>query len=115
MRLGSTLMFLVAVVLAVMAGLLANTWLEQQRRLGQPVLTQNEIKTGQIVIATQQLRFGAELAPANLREIAWPTAAIPAGAFTSKAELLKAGERRLVLSAIEIGRASCRERVCSTV
>ena len=89
MRLGSTLMFLVAVVLAVMAGLLANTWLEQQRRLGQPVLTQNEIKTGQIVIATQQLRFGAELAPANLREIAWPTAAIPAGAFTSKAELLK--------------------------
>jgi pilus assembly protein CpaB len=101
MRLGSTLMFLGAVVLAVIAGLLANTWLEQQRRLGQPAVARPEIKIGQIVIATQPLRFGTELTPANLREIEWPIAAIPAGAFTSKAELLKAGERRVVLSAIE--------------
>jgi pilus assembly protein CpaB len=101
MRLGSTLMFLAAVVVAVMAGLLANTWLEQQRRLGQPQIPPSQIKTGQIVIATQALRFGAELAPAHLREIEWPSTAIPVGAFTSKAELLGASERRVVLSSIE--------------
>ena len=101
MRLGSTLMFLAAVVLAVMAGLLANTWLEQQRRVVQPAVPQTDIRTGQVVIATQPLRFGAELSTANLREIEWPTSAIPAGAFTSKAALLKANERRVVLSAIE--------------
>jgi pilus assembly protein CpaB len=94
-------MFLAAVVVAVMAGILANNWLEQQRRLVQPSVPQSEVRTGQIVIATQPLRFGAELSTANLREIEWPTSAIPAGAFTSKTELLKARERRVVLSAIE--------------
>ncbi len=48
------------------------------------------------------MRFGAELADANLREIDWPANALPAGAFGSKAELIKSGERRVVLSAIEV-------------
>src|SRR5919109_3421972 len=101
MRLGSILMFVAAVVLAVFAGILAQNWLEQQRRLGQPMLAQPQVSPGKIIVAAQSLRFGAELSTLNVREIDWPSSAMPAGAFSSMAELLKPGERRVVLSAIE--------------
>ena len=101
MRLGSVVMFVVAVLLAGLAGVLAKTWIEQQRAaVGSapaPVLA----KVGKIVVATQPLRFGAELSAVNVREIDWAVSAIPAGAFTSAADLFQGNERRVVLSAIE--------------
>ena len=111
MRLGSILTLLVSVALAVLAGVLAQLWLEQQRMAGQPVVPQREFKTGRIVVATQPLRFGAELTTLNLREIEWPAAAVPAGAFSSTADLLKPGERRVVLSAIEINEPILRTKI----
>ena len=101
MRLGSVLMVLVALVVAVFAGLLSQTWLEQQRRVGQGKMVERPHSAGKIVVATQSLRFGAELNAAVLKEIEWPIAAVPAGAFTSISEVLKPNERRVVLSAIE--------------
>src|SRR5262245_8247982 len=101
MRLGSILMLFTAVVLAVAAGLLAQSWLEAQRRTGQIVVTQPRVTTSKIVIAAQPLRFGAELSPVNLKEVEWGTAALPVGSFSSMSDLLKSGERRVVLSAIE--------------
>src|SRR5215510_9559527 len=98
MRLGSVLMVLAATVLAVLAGLLAQSWLEAQRRAGVPVLAQPRAATSKIVVAAQPLRFGAELGPANLREVEWGTSTLPAGAFPSVAELLKGNERRVVLA-----------------
>src|SRR5436190_21537493 len=101
MRLGSILMVVVALVVAVFAGLLSQTWLEQQRRAGQPKAVETSQFAGKIVVATQSLRFGTELSAPVLKEIDWPTASIPAGAFTSIGEVLKTNERRVVLSAIE--------------
>jgi pilus assembly protein CpaB len=101
MRLGSIMMFLAAIVLAGAAGLLAKSWLEAQRLAGQPVATQSRAPTAKIVVAAQPLRFGTELSAANLKEIEWGTTTLPTGAFSTTAELLKANERRVALSAIE--------------
>src|SRR5262245_33800464 len=101
MRIGSLFMLLTAVVLAVAAGLLAQSWLEAQRRASQVTVAQPRVATSKIVIATQRLRFGTELSPANLKEVEWGTAALPVGSFSSMSDLFKGGERRVVLSAIE--------------
>lgn len=103
MRLGGILLTLVALVLAGASGFLALKWLEQQRQLARPApaTALAPAKKATIVIASAPLRFGAELSIANIKEIEWSVGAIPPGAFTSKDQLLKAGERRVVLSAIE--------------
>lgn len=101
MRLGSVLMTLIALGMAVVAGLMSKTWLEQQRRAGAPIVVEKSAPTNKIVVATQQLRFGQDLGPAHLKEIDWPAGNVPTGAFGSVGELLKTDERRVVLSAIE--------------
>jgi pilus assembly protein CpaB len=102
MRIGSILVFVLALALAVVAGVLSMNWLEQQRKLAQPAPAQPQQRIStKVVIAAAPMRFGAELSPANLKEVEWPSSAVPAGAFTSSAELLKSGDRRIVLSAIE--------------
>ena len=101
MRIGSLFMLLTAVVLAVAAGLLAQSWLEAQRRTSQVTVAQPRVATSKIVIAAQSLRFGAELSPANVKEVEWGSAALPVGSFSSMSDLFKGGERRVVLSAIE--------------
>ena len=101
MRIGSIFMLLGAALLAVMAGLLAQTWLEQQRKNSGPVVVEKEVNTTKVVVATQPLRFGTELNKANLKEISWPAGAVPAGAFQSIGDLVNAKNRRVVLAAIE--------------
>jgi pilus assembly protein CpaB len=51
-------------------------------------------------LASKPLRFGNELSKQVLREVAWPEEALPAGSFSSIAELISSG-RRVVLTAIE--------------
>ena len=103
MRISTVLMSMLAVFLAVVAGFMAQSWLDQQRRLGQPpAIAAPELRTTKIVVATAPLRFGVELSDVNMREVEWPANALPPGAFTTKGDLVKAGERRVVLSAIEI-------------
>jgi pilus assembly protein CpaB len=111
MRLGSVLMLVAATVLAVLAGLLAQSWLEAQRRVSVPVTAQPRVSTSKIVVAAQPLRFGMELGAANLREVEWGTSTLPAGAFPSIAELLKGNERRVVLAAIEPGEPIMRWKI----
>jgi len=111
MRLGSVLMLVAATVLAVLAGLLAQSWLEAQRRVSVPVTAQPRVSTSKIVVAAQPLRFGMELGAANLREVEWGTSTLPAGASASIAELLKGNERRVVLAAIEPGEPILRWKI----
>ncbi|MBL8655404.1 MAG: Flp pilus assembly protein CpaB [Alphaproteobacteria bacterium] len=60
-----------------------------------------QVATRTIVVASKPLRFGADLSGgAGLREVAWPSDAIPAGAFATVADLTKEG-KRVVLSPIE--------------
>lgn len=102
MRLSSVLMTVVALGIAALAGVMSKAWLEQQRRNENPVVVQKAApQLNKIVVAGQPFRFGQELSPATLREIDWPAGSIPTGAFGSIDELIKSGERRVVLSAIE--------------
>ncbi len=60
-----------------------------------------QIETTTVVVARQPLRFGTELSSAQLEEIQWPSASVPAGFTTTIAEFLKGPERRVVIAAIE--------------
>src|SRR5262249_49154892 len=58
------------------------------------------LATRTIVVAAKPLRYGNELVTASMREIAWPEAALPAGAFATIDDVLRDG-KRVVLAAIE--------------
>ncbi len=59
------------------------------------------IQFQKIVVAAVPLRFGMELDPSQLTEMAWPQDSLPQGAFKSVDELLSGGSR-VVLSPIEV-------------
>jgi len=87
----------------VFAVFLAQSWLNGQAEMRmrnleaqkKPAVTQT------IVVATKPLRFGNELASSSLREVSWPEEALPAGAFRSISDIVDAGGRRVVLTAID--------------
>jgi pilus assembly protein CpaB len=54
-----------------------------------------------VVVAAAPLRYGAELTPKMLKEIAWPADEVPAGAYKTIPELLDGKGRRIVLAGIE--------------
>ena len=95
MRASTIVMIGFAVVFGLLAVLVAQSWVNRQAELrvknvdppGKPVPTRT------VVVASQPLRFGAQLAPQALREVAWPQEAIPAGTFTSINEMLSGGKR----------------------
>jgi pilus assembly protein CpaB len=62
-------------------------------------------------VAAQPLRFGTELTGSNLREIEWPAGAVPGGAFSAVSEVIKVGERRVVLSAIEVNEPVLQSKI----
>jgi len=103
MRLGTVLMFLVATVLGIAAALSIRAWLE-----GQSATAGVEAET--LVVAATALRYGTELHEGNLREIAWPSNAIPQGGFKNRSELLQ-GEKRVVLSAIEANEPILQQKI----
>jgi pilus assembly protein CpaB len=103
MRLGTILMFLVAAVLGIAAALSIRAWLE-----GQSATAGVEAET--LVVAATPLRYGTELHEGNLREIAWPSNAIPQGGFKTRSELLQ-GEKRVVLSAIEANEPILQQKI----
>ncbi len=57
---------------------------------------------GRIVVAAVQMGFGTELTDLNLAEVPWAASALPDGAYSSKAEMLKEG-RRVVLNPLAKG------------
>ena len=101
MRASSLILFTLALFMGLGAALLAMSWV--QTHSGTPAVAEakESISVRKVVVASQALRFGSELSPINLKEVDWPVGAAPAGAFPSMAELIKAGERRVALSAIE--------------
>jgi pilus assembly protein CpaB len=100
MRVSSLITLLLAVLLAGVAGFMAQRWLEHQRRMGASGGQPNAAQTT-VVIATRPLRFGTPLNETNLREMDWPSGQVPDGAFRKLGDLLKPGERRIALAAIE--------------
>jgi pilus assembly protein CpaB len=95
-------MIAIAAVFGLLAVFVAQAWLNSQAEQKMRSLEANRkpeaVRT--IVVAGKPLRFGNELNSQSLREVPWPEAALPAGAFGRIADAL-AGGKRVVLTAIE--------------
>jgi pilus assembly protein CpaB len=91
-----------AVLFGLLAVFVAQSWLNSQAEQRMKSLEANKkpINTSTIVVAAKPLRYGNELSPQLLREIAWPQDALPNGAFATIADLMNDG-KRVVLAAIE--------------
>jgi pilus assembly protein CpaB len=102
-RTSTIVMIGVAVLFGLFAVFLAQSWLNGQAemRLRNLEAQKKPTATQTIVVATKPLRFGNELSSSSLREIAWPDEVIPAGAFRTISDVVNAGGRRVVLSAID--------------
>jgi pilus assembly protein CpaB len=100
-RASTLIMIGFAVVFGVLAVFVAQTWLNNQAELRAKNLEAQKktVPTRTIVVASRPLRFGSELSSGNLREVAWPEEALPAGSFAKISEVT-AG-RRVALTAID--------------
>jgi pilus assembly protein CpaB len=92
-----------AVVFGLLAVFLAQSWLASQTEIRMRNLDAQKkpLTTRTIVVAAQPLQFGVELNNGVLREVPWPEASLPEGAFATMSDLLSGG-KRVVLSPLEI-------------
>jgi pilus assembly protein CpaB len=88
MRGNTIIMIVLAAVFGIVAVVLANMWLLDQRNA--LAATSNEAPVETIVVAAVPLKFGDVLSADKLREIAWPVGARPEGSFKTTKELLDA-------------------------
>ena len=102
MRLSTIVMIGFAAVFGLLAVFLAQGWLNSQAEMRARNLDARKkpLATQTLVVAAKPLRYGAELAAQSLREIPWPDAPLPEGAFAKIDDILKDG-KRIVLTAIE--------------
>lgn len=92
-----------AVVFGGLSIFAADRWIKSQTPDAVPVAEAAppqapSIETTKIVVAKDVIKYGTEVTADLLGEIEWPSAAVPAGSFTSIAEVT-GGDKRVVLSA----------------
>ncbi|RRI03079.1 Flp pilus assembly protein CpaB [Mesorhizobium tamadayense] len=97
MRANTVIMIILAGVFGVLAVVLANIWLANQRSA---MAQAGNIPRDTIVVAAVPLKFGDTLSEDKLREMAWPVGAVPAGAFKTTKEALAGNGARQALQAI---------------
>jgi pilus assembly protein CpaB len=104
MRLNTIIMLGLAMVFGGLAVVAGRTWLIRQASLGQPqvaAVKEEAVPTSTIVVASAPLRYGDEVNARNVREIRWPSDAIPPGAFKTVGDVVGPEGKRIVLAAIE--------------
>src|SRR4051794_6351864 len=89
MRRGNLLVLVIAIMMGGIAAFMARNWIAAQATVA-------PLPIGTIAVAAAPLTFGTTLTRDNVREISWPAARLPDGAFSSKDELLKDGRRALL-------------------
>jgi pilus assembly protein CpaB len=101
-RTSTIVMIAFAVLFGLLAVFVAQSWLNSaaEQRLKSLEANKKPVTTRTIVVAAKPLRFGMEVAAADLREIAWPEAALPNGSFAKIADVAVGG-KRIALTAIE--------------
>jgi pilus assembly protein CpaB len=101
-RKSTIVMVAFAVVFGLLAVFIAQAWLNSQaeRRLRSLEAQKKPLATNTIVVAAQRLPFGVELVREHLREVPWPSEAMPQGAFATVNEILSGG-KRVVLAPVE--------------
>jgi pilus assembly protein CpaB len=99
MRGNTIIMIVLAGVFGVLAVVLANMWLADQRGA---VAAASDEPRDTIVVARVALKFGDTLTTDNLREISWPSGSLPTGAFKNRTEVLAGEGQRQVLTPIGV-------------
>jgi pilus assembly protein CpaB len=101
-RTSTIVMIAFAVLFGLLAVFVAQSWLNSaaEQRMRSLEANKKPVSTSTIVVASKPLRFGNELAAAQLHEVEWPGKALPAGAFAKIADVLTGG-KRVALTAIE--------------
>lgn len=103
MRKTAIFVLLLAVALGGVTVYLARDYLErqvQQTSLAQPAAPAIALTT--VVVARRPLNFGDSLTKEHIREVEWPAAMLPQGAYKTVDEIFVEGERRVVLRAIQV-------------
>jgi len=85
-----------AIVLGVLAVYLANTYLTSSQKRVE--LT----GTSKIAVASVPMAFGVDVTPDKVRFVDYPNNSIPPGSFSSVAQLLPGGQRRVALLPISV-------------
>ncbi|RVB75848.1 Flp pilus assembly protein CpaB [Mesorhizobium sp. M6A.T.Cr.TU.014.01.1.1] len=99
MRANTVIMIVLAGVFGVLAVVLANIWLANQRS----AMAQTEdVQRDTVVVAAMPLKFGDTLSADKLREVAWPAGAVPTGAFKTTKDLLAGEGTKQALQAIGV-------------
>jgi pilus assembly protein CpaB len=110
-RLSTVIMLGLALVFGVASVYLSRNWLERQAHRAPVIVTQapREAEPAQarepqetIVVAAAPMKFGAEMRPDNLKEIAWPSSALPDGAYRHVSDIFSREGRRVALAQIEV-------------
>ncbi|NNE86700.1 MAG: Flp pilus assembly protein CpaB [Silicimonas sp.] len=104
MRLVFGLVLLIGVGLAGAAVYLAKDYIgQQQAQLAEAELAKRAIvPTKEVIVVTKQMRYGQRLTKQDVKLVRWPTAAVPAGAFTDPKEVFpENGELRSILRTME--------------
>ncbi|AMY01714.1 Flp pilus assembly protein CpaB [Mesorhizobium ciceri] len=97
MRANTVIMIILAGVFGVLAVVLANIWLANQRS----AMAQTGVVQGStVVVAAMPLKFGDTLSADKLREVVWPAGAVPTGAFKTTKEALAGEGTRQALQTI---------------
>ncbi|MEJ6782058.1 Flp pilus assembly protein CpaB [Aminobacter sp. Piv2-1] len=99
MRANSIIMIVLAGIFGVLAVVLANMWLANQRN---QMASASEGPESTIVVATVALKFGDQITADKMRRIPWPAGSIPAGAFKTAEEVLAKEGGRQALQAIGV-------------
>jgi pilus assembly protein CpaB len=101
MKSSTVVSLLVSAFLAVAAVLGVQAYLRSQTQL-MAASKKAPVAEGKIVVAAQPMRFGQVVEPAALKEIPWPSTAMPQGAFKSISEVIGDGSQsRYVMTGIE--------------
>lgn len=86
----------IALLLGLAAVFLANTYLSGTER--KAALS----GTTKVAVATAPLAFGTDITPDKVRFVDYPNSSLPQGAFTSAAQLMPPGKRRVALLPIGV-------------
>lgn len=96
-----------AVIIAAASGGVAilgvNAWLDEQIRYAKAMMVQQpekQIELTTVVVAKEELTFGAELKREKLTEVEWPATSVPVGSFQKLDDIFKEREARVVLESM---------------
>jgi len=99
MRANTLIMIVLAGIFGVLAVVLANIWLANQRS----ALAQSTgVQASTLVVAAMPLKFGDTLSAEKLREVAWPADAVPPGSFKTINDALAGNGTRQALQSISV-------------